>query len=126
MYSIAMVIDLVSQEETHSHHQLILHIYLTLLQETGDQHREVCERLEQEKQELQARLQEQLEAERALQLRLEALQVDGDVTQKQLAALQSHIHSLQPSNNIDSKIDLDSFKSTDSTGEIPFPRFQLG
>lgn len=121
-----MVIDLVSQEETHSHHQLILHIYLTLLQETGDQHREVCERLEQEKQELQARLQEQLEAERALQLRLEALQVDGDVTQKQLAALQSHIHSLQPSNNIDSKIDLDSFKSTDSTGEIPFPRFQLG
>ncbi|XP_021916457.1 sarcolemmal membrane-associated protein-like isoform X3 [Zootermopsis nevadensis] len=85
------------------------------LQETEDQHREVCERLEQEKQELQARLQEQLEAERALQLRLEALQVDGDVTQKQLAALQSHIHSLQPSNNIDSKVDLDSFKSTDST-----------
>ncbi|PNF42565.1 hypothetical protein B7P43_G05430 [Cryptotermes secundus] len=85
------------------------------LQETEDQHREVCERLEQEKQELQARLQEQLEAERALQLRLEALQADGDMTQKQLAALQSHLHALQPNNDIDTKIDLDSFKSTDST-----------
>jgi hypothetical protein len=96
------------------------------LQETEDQNREVCERLEQEKQELQARLQEQLEAERALQLRLEALQADGDMTQKQLAALQSHFHALQPSNNINSKINLDSFKSTDSTGEFPFPAFQLG
>ncbi|XP_069693764.1 sarcolemmal membrane-associated protein isoform X2 [Periplaneta americana] len=86
------------------------------LQETEDQHREVCERLEQEKQELQARLQEQLEAERALQIRLEALQADGDMTQKQLAALQSHLHALQPNDDIDTKIDLDSIKSTDSTG----------
>jgi len=85
------------------------------LQDAEHQHREVCERLEQEKQELQARLQEQLEAERALQLRLDALQSDGDMTQKQLAALQSHLHDLQPNNVIDTKIDIDSFKSTDST-----------
>ena len=78
----------------------------------------MCERLEQEKQELQARLQEQLESERALQLRLEALQSDGDMTQKQLAALQSHLHDMQPNNVIDTKIDIDSFKSTDSTGDF--------
>ncbi|GFG37387.1 hypothetical protein Cfor_11194 [Coptotermes formosanus] len=85
------------------------------LQETEHQHHEMCEHLEQEKQELQARLQEQLESERALQLRLETLQSDGDMTQKQLAALQSHLHGLQPNNVVDTKIDIDSFKSTDST-----------
>jgi chromosome segregation ATPase len=81
----------------------------------------VCERLEQEKQELQARLQEQLEAEQALQLRLDALQADGNMTQKQLAALQSHLHALQPNNDLDIKIDIDNFKSTDSTGEFTVP-----
>jgi len=89
-----------------------------LFQDAEHQHREACERLEQEKQELQARLQEQLESERALQLRLEALQSDGDMTQKQLAALQTHLHDLQPNNVIDTKIDIDSFKSTDSTGDF--------
>jgi chromosome segregation ATPase len=95
-----------------------------LFQETEHQHREACERLEQEKQELQARLQEQLEAERALQLRLDALQADGDMTQKQLASLQSHIHDLQPNNVIDTKIDIDSFKSTDSTGDLSYSALQ--
>ena len=91
-----------------------------LFQDAEHQNREACERLEQEKQELQARLQEQLEAEQALQLRLEALQSDGDMTQKQLAALQSHLHDLQPNNVIDTKIDIDNFKSTDSTGDFHY------
>jgi chromosome segregation ATPase len=95
-----------------------------LFQDTEHQHREECERLEQEKQELQARLQEQLESERALQLRLEALQSDGDMTQKQLAALHSHLHDLQPNNVIDTKIDIDSFKSTDSTGDFRYSILQ--
>lgn len=95
-----------------------------LFQETEHQHHEMCEHLEQEKQELQARLQEQLESERALQLRLETLQSDGDMTQKQLAALQSHLHGLQPNNVVDTKIDIDSFKSTDSTGDFPYSTFQ--
>jgi chromosome segregation ATPase len=86
----------------------------------------VCERLEQEKQELQARLEEQLEAEQALQLRVETLQADGDMAQKQLAALQSHLHALQPSDDIDIKIDVDSIKSTDSTGEFPYSALQPG
>nr|CAD7461023.1 unnamed protein product [Timema tahoe] len=91
------------------------------LQETEDQHREVCEHLEQEKLELQARIQEQLEAERALQIRLEALQADGDLTQKQLVALQSHLHTLKSNDDddddVDTKLDMDNIKSTDSTGE---------
>ncbi|CAG2053233.1 unnamed protein product [Timema podura] len=90
------------------------------LQETEDQHREVCEHLEQEKLELQARIQEQLEAERALQIRLEALQADGDLTQKQLVALQSHLHTLKSNDDddddVDTKLDMDNIKSTDSTG----------
>nr|CAD7198668.1 unnamed protein product [Timema douglasi] len=89
------------------------------LQETEDQHREVCEHLEQEKLELQARIQEQLEAERALQIRLEALQADGDLTQKQLVALQSHLHTLKSNDDdddVDTKLDTDNIKSTDSTG----------
>lgn len=96
-----------------------------LFQDTEHQHREACERLEQEKQELQARLQEQLENEWALELRLEKLQSDGDMTQKQLATLQSHLHDLQPNNVIDTKIDIDSFKSTDSTGDFPYSILQL-
>nr|CAD7258450.1 unnamed protein product [Timema shepardi] len=89
------------------------------LQETEDQHREVCEHLEQEKLELQARIQEQLEAERALQIRLEALQADGDLTQKKLVALQSHLHTLKSNDDdddVDTKLDTDNIKSTDSTG----------
>jgi CHAD domain-containing protein len=95
-----------------------------LFQENEHQHREVCERLEQEKRELQARLQELLDSERALQLRLDTLQADGDMTQKQMAALQSRLHDLQPNNVIDTKIDIDSFKSTDSTGDFPFSTLQ--
>ncbi|XP_063219392.1 sarcolemmal membrane-associated protein-like isoform X2 [Bacillus rossius redtenbacheri] len=90
---------------------------MSQIQETEDQHRETCEHLEQEKQELQARLQKQLESERALQIRLEALQADGDFTQKQLSALQSHLHRLQSNDdNIDKKLDCDTLRATDSTG----------
>ena len=87
-----------------------------MLKETEDLNREFRERLEQEKQELQARVQEQLDAERALQLRLESLQADRDVAQRQLAVLQSHLHSLQPNEDIDTKLDMDVIKSMDSTG----------
>ncbi|XP_063219396.1 sarcolemmal membrane-associated protein-like isoform X4 [Bacillus rossius redtenbacheri] len=92
---------------------------MSQIQETEDQHRETCEHLEQEKQELQARLQKQLESERALQIRLEALQADGDFTQKQLSALQSHLHRLQSNDdNIDKKLDCDTLRATDSTAKI--------
>ncbi|XP_066997540.1 sarcolemmal membrane-associated protein [Anabrus simplex] len=89
------------------------------LQETEEQHKEACERLEQEKQELAARLEEQRGIERALQARLDAVSKDGELSGRQLAALQSRIavlHSkcLDPE---EIKIDLDSsYKSTDSTG----------
>ncbi|KAF4525125.1 hypothetical protein B566_EDAN005067 [Ephemera danica] len=73
------------------------------LQENEDNQTEMHERLEQEKRDLQRRLEEQLEGERNLQVRLEALQMDGDITQRQLNAVEVHLRELQ-TNNSHSKI----------------------
>jgi hypothetical protein len=70
-----------------------------MFQENEDHQTEMQDRLELEKQDLQRRLEEQLEGERNLQVRLEALQIDGDITQRQLNAVQVHLRDLQTNNS---------------------------
>ncbi|XP_034254852.1 sarcolemmal membrane-associated protein [Thrips palmi] len=64
------------------------------LNTTEEQHQEALQTLEEEKKLLQSQLEEQIKAERALQAKLERLQADGDLTQQQLEAVQSHLAGL--------------------------------
>lgn len=65
------------------------------LNSTEEQHQESMQALEEEKKQLQSLLEEQIKAERALQAKLERLQADGDLTQQQLEAVQTHLSGLE-------------------------------
>lgn len=62
---------------------------------TEEQHQETLQALDEEKKILLSQLEQQVKAERALQAKLERLQADGDLTQQQLEAVQSHLSGLE-------------------------------
>ncbi|XP_066994733.2 sarcolemmal membrane-associated protein-like [Anabrus simplex] len=109
------------QELAQKYNQQLHHVdELSLkLLEREEEGREACERLEQDKLELAARLEEQHGVERALQARLDAVSKDGELRRRQLAVLQSRIVAMQTErleDDVARKYADSTTKPTDSTG----------